>query len=155
MWIRTIVSSTFLVVLGAPGGVLALEPVVAVSPGSEDGARVQDRCPTFIWGDVSGAEGFELVVYRIGDGEGSRIPAERPDGAEVVVRQTFSGAVDSWKASLGDCLERGARYGWSVRAVGSAEPGPWSSPRLFQVTEGPSAAELEDALAVVREYEVV
>lgn len=153
MWIRTVVQLTLLAILGAPAGVLALEPAVAVSPASQTGSRVQDRCPTFIWSDVPGAEGFELVIYRIADdGEVGRLPSESPGAAEVVLRQTFSGGVDSWKPSLGDCLERGTRYAWSVRAVGPDEAGPWSSPGLFQVTEGPSSAELEHALAVVRAH---
>ncbi len=101
---------TFLLLLGFAGVGLASEAPVAVSPGDASKlAVVEARCPTFSWGSVERAKSYELVAYRIGE-EGEK--------ADVVLRQTFPGSVDSWTPSLDLCLERGGRYAWSVRATG-------------------------------------
>lgn len=131
------------VILAGAAAVWATKPPVAVSPGSPTGARIGDTCPTFSWGEVDGARSYELVVYRLG---------EESEEAEPVLRQRFSGSVDSWTPALGRCLERGGRYAWSVRAIGKKGSSEWPAPNLFEVAAGPSAAELETALAVVRSY---
>jgi hypothetical protein len=90
-----------------------------------------------------GAEGYELVVYRVtGDSEDTT----------PVLRQSFSGSVFGWTPSLDRCLDRGGRYAWTVRAVGVKETSEWSTPSLFEVASGPSEAEFEAAMAVVQEY---
>jgi hypothetical protein len=118
------------------------EPVT-VSPGSATGALIEGRCPTFSWGEVEGARSYELVVYRLAEGE---------EEAQPVLRRSFPGSVDGWTPALDSCLERGAEYAWSVRAVGPEEPSDWSAPSLFEVSAGPSEAEFEEALQVVRGY---
>ena len=132
------------------GALLVATPVLAglkpvtVSPGDPSKlVLIESRCPTFSWGQVDGAQGYELVAYRLGEEGEEAIP---------VLRQSLSGAVGSWTPSLGRCLKRAGRYAWSVRAVGSEEASDWSAPSLFQVAAGPSQAEFEQALAVVQSY---
>ncbi len=140
---------TLAVALAAP---LAFPPAAAgntddrpaaVSPGHA--ARilpVDGRCPTFSWGQVPGADGYELVVYRVArDGE----------AAPVVLRAAIDGRAGSWTPAAGRCLEPTRRYAWSVRARRGATTSGWSTPALFEVTAGPSAAELDEALALVRQ----
>lgn len=121
----------------------AADVPVAVSPGSATGALIGDTCPSFSWGEVEGAKSYELVVYRLG-----------ADGEEVqpVLRETFPGSAFSWTPSLDRCLERGDQYAWSVRVLGNETPSEWSPPSLFGVASGPSKAEFEEAVAVVRQY---
>ena len=117
---------------------------VAVSPGSPEGVSlIESRCPTFSWTAVPGAESYELVVYQVGD-EGEE--------AQPVLGETFAGSASSWTPSLDRCVERGGQYAWSVRAVAEKGALEWSSPSLFQVASGPSEAEFEEALLVVRGY---
>jgi len=104
---------------------------------------IGDPCPTFSWGSVEGAKSYELVIYRL---------REEGEEARPVLRQTFAGSVASWTPSLDRCLERGGQYAWSVRATGGGEASEWSSPTLFEVVSGPSEAEFEVAVAVVRSY---
>ena len=118
------------------------EPVT-VSPGSPTGSVIGDTCPTFSWGSVEGAKSYELVVYRVEEGS---------EEARPVLRQSFAGSVASWTPSLDRCLERGGQYAWSVRGVGNGKESEWSPPSLFQVASGPSEAEFEEAVAVVRQY---
>ena len=124
--------------------VIAGSKPVAVSPGDASKlVLIGDTCPTFSWGQVDGARGYELVVYRLGeDGEEAR----------PVLRETFAGSVSGWTPSLSRCLERGGQYAWSVRAVSRRQPSDWSSPSLFEVAAGPSEVEFDAAVAVVRQY---
>ena len=56
-----------ILVLAGAQAVLAATVPVAVSPGSaESVTTIEARCPTFSWGAVEGAKGYELVVYRLG-----------------------------------------------------------------------------------------
>ena len=51
--------------LAASAWASAARPV-AVSPGSTVGTTViSERCPTFSWGAVEGADTYDLVVYRV------------------------------------------------------------------------------------------
>ena len=142
MSVRRVLLVTCSALLVATTGWAGSKPV-AVSPGSSTGALIGDACPTFSWGSVPGAKGYELVLYDVG---------EKREGAEPVLRQTFAGSVASWTPSLERCLERGGQYAWSVRAMDRKEASEWSSPSLFQVASGPSESEFEEALAVVRSY---
>ena len=117
---------------------------VAVSPGDPANVvLVESRCPTFNWGEVEGTQSYELVVYRIG---------EQGKESAPVLQQTIAGAALGWTPPLERCLERGGKYAWTVRAVGVQEASRWSQPSLFQVAAGPSQAEFEEALAIVRAY---
>ena len=130
----------------------AVEPPAAVSPGSETGTPAESSCPVFIWGGEPGVEAWELVVYRVNAGTEGGEPSV-PSGPEESpeLRRRLPGSVNSWTPSLGSCLERGARYAWSVRAAGEGAGSDWSTPRLFRVASGPTAEELERALAAVRD----
>ena len=141
---RRSAAHTVLVLIVLSSAAWAAEPPVAVSPG--DASRLAltgDTCPAFSWGAVSGAEGYELVVYRL---------TEEGEEAPPVLRQTFTGTASSWTPSLDRCLERGGRYAWSVRSVGGKEASEWSALSLFEVASGASEAEFDQALALVRQY---
>lgn len=117
---------------------------VAVSPGHPSKlVRIGDVCPTFSWSQVGRAKGYELVVYRLG---------EEGEEAQPTLRQSFAGSVSSWTPSVDRCLKLARRYAWSVRALGGDEVSAWSAPSLFQVAAGPSQADFEAALQVVRSY---
>jgi hypothetical protein len=92
---------------------------------------------------VDGANGYALVVYRL---------REEGEEAESVLSRHIAGSALSWTPSLEACLERGAQYAWSARAIGKKGPSAWSSPSLFQVASGPSEVEFEEALEIVRSY---
>ena len=92
---------------------------------------------------VEGAQSYELVVYQVG---------ENGEDTKPVLQQTFAGSVSGWTPALDRCLERGGQYAWSVRAEGSKAASDWSPPNLFEVAAGSSEAELEEAVAVVRQY---
>jgi len=132
------------VIPGSASHALAAERPVTVSPGSDSKvALIGDGCPSFSWGAAEGATSYELVVYRL---------AEEGEEAQPVLSETFAGSASSWTPSLDRCLERGGRYAWSVRAVGGKEASEWSALSLFEVASRPSQAELDEALALVRQY---
>jgi hypothetical protein len=138
------VLSTGVCCLLAATALSGASPPLTVSPGNLSKlVLIADPCPTFSWGRVDRAKEYELVVYRLGQQE---------EQAQPVLRQSFAGLVDSWTPSLDRCLERGAQYAWSVRAVGSKEASDWSAASLFEVSAGPSEADFEEALQVVRQY---
>ena len=117
---------------------------VTVSPGTSAGSLIGATCPTFSWGTVGEAKSYELVVYRIGDQE---------EEQEPVLAEAIAGSALAWTPPLDRCLERGRRYAWSIRAVGDEkEISGWSVPSLFEVVAGPSEAEFEEAVTVVRQY---
>jgi len=104
---------------------------------------IENRCPTFSWSGIEGANAYELVVYQLGE------KAEEPN---PLLQRRIPGAALGWTPNLDLCLERGGEYAWSVRAMGKKEASAWSPPSLFQVASGPSEAELEKAVQVVRQY---
>jgi len=141
---RRLILIPVLVSLALAGAALAAQAPVAVSPGDATKvALIRDDCPTFSWGEVEGAKSYDLVVYRLG---------EQNEDEEPVLRRSFPGSVDGWTPALDQCLERGGRYAWSVRAVGGKEASEWSELSLFEVASGPSEEEFEEALQVVRKY---
>ena len=111
------------VALGAAG---ETEPPVALSPGGPTEAVIGNNCPAFIWRAVTGAEFYELVVYTI---------KEDAEEAEIVLRESVPGSVESWTPKLERCLERGEQYAWTVRALGKELATDWSKPSLFEVIE--------------------
>lgn len=121
-------------------GALA-EVAVPVSPGGQGGmATVLGMCPTFHWTTVNGAEAVDLVIYRV--------PEDEAEGApERVLSVTLPGSASGWTPSLGQCLEPGGRYAWSV-GVG----GEWSEARLFEVAARPSTEEVSDALMTLQRF---
>jgi hypothetical protein len=121
----------------------ASEAPLAVSPGGATGASIGETCPTFSWGAVPGAKSYELVVYRLG---------EEYEKEEPVIQQTLPGSASSWTPSLDACLTRGGKFAWSLRVVGEQATSGWSTPSLFEVSAGPSVADLEEALDVVNRY---
>lgn len=137
------------------------EPI-AVSPGMpadrlEVTPTAAGRCPTFSWGAGNwGADSrnasstlatdrrYELAVYRL---------AEDPDGEAVQVLHTeVSGLATSFTPSLDACLDGGAEYAWSIRAVTSRAAGAWSQPLVFAAPRPTDEIDLATALAVVEEH---
>ena len=128
--------------LATHAAALLAEAPIPVSPGVAEEVTVEWRCPTFSWAPAAGAEGQELVVYRLSEEPGAE--------TEAVVRRKLPAAAGSWTPAGDTCLERGARYAWSVRGLGPEAPGEWSTPSLFRVAPEPSVAQLERSLEMAR-----
>jgi hypothetical protein len=144
---------------------ISVVPVLAqgtesVSPGAVDRlAEVEGHCPTFIWGAVSGAQAFELVVYRLPEepqaSDAVEIDLSRSD--EVLYAKVPGGAT-AWQPELAEALGPGGSYVWFVRAVlreevgEVVEAGNWSVGRFFSIPAMPSPMEVEEALSVLRRY---
>lgn len=138
-------AALILSIVGAPARAAA--GPIPVSPGAAGySSRVEGRCPTFSWVPVASASAHELEVFRL-SGEGE--PA-------TVLERVIPGAASSWTPDLGSCFEPGGRYAWTVRAVPREKQtdteAAWSGPHLFEISELPSAAEVEEALAVLGRY---
>jgi hypothetical protein len=117
------------------------EGPLPVSPGGQaEMAVVAGRCPTFHWTAVEGAESVDLVVYRL-------LQEEADGPPEQVLSVALPGSAHGWTPSLGQCLEPGGRYAWSVGVQGA-----WSEASLFEVSAAPSVVEVEEAMAVLRRY---
>lgn len=131
-------------VLSARAQAVGFEAPQPVSPGSlQQAETVAGPCPTFSWGVVHEARGYRIVVYEV--------TAEGVPGDAVLERQ-FGSGVSSWTPALGSGLTPGGRYAWMVGAVSQGGEMLWSEPALFEVPAGPSEADFEEALEVVREY---
>jgi hypothetical protein len=115
----------------------------AVSPGSERGASIGDRCPTFSWSALEGASSYELVVYRLDDLGVEAIP---------VLAERIAGAASSFTPPLDRCLARATPYAWSVRAAVEDGVSSWADPILFTVAAEPPAEELAATLDLVRRH---
>ncbi len=138
----------------------AAEHAEAVSPGAVDRiAEIEGRCPTFIWGGVTGAMASEVVVYRIPE---ASQPPDTIDidltSCEEVLYARVPGGATAWQPDLAQGLDPGESYVWFVRAVlqevqGEVlESGEWSSGRFFRTSPMPSGREVEEALSVLRQY---
>jgi hypothetical protein len=120
-----------------------------VSPGARTvGARVEARCPTFSWAGVEGADGYELAIFSV---------AQAPDAEPVLVTRTsLPERVQTWTPAIGQCLERGGRYAWSVattRGRSDAESAfDWAPVLLFEVDSAPSSDDLEHAIATIQRH---
>lgn len=139
-WLGLIVTMTLLLILSLP---LRAAGPVPVSPGSAMGGEIHDACPTFSWSEVDGARGYELVVYSAGS---------EAEAVQPLVSVRFPERVQSWTPSAQQCLQRGAEYAWSVRALKGRETAEWSEPVLFEVAAAPTVGEVEAAIATLRKY---
>jgi hypothetical protein len=141
--------------LGIPSIAVAIE---GVSPGSADHmVAVHHGCPTFSWEAGADAHLYEIVAYSLHeDGD----PTENQLTAEAEVMYTWvPGGASSWTPSADQCLPRGGRYVWFVRAVTEViddqilEASDWSAGRYFHVPAAPSADEVARAVEVIRRWE--
>jgi hypothetical protein len=123
-------------------------PPLAISPGPSAGSQIASACPTFHWGAVADARVVELIVYKVSE---AATPGESI-ATEPALRTTLPGEARLWAPSHERCLEPGERYAWSVRAHTEDASGAWSEASLFQVAAAPTVAEVEQAMAVLREY---
>jgi hypothetical protein len=115
-----------------------------VSPGGVGAvARVAGACPSFSWGAVEGSRTYELVVYEL---------SATAEGGRPVLTARIPGSALSWTPSLDECLEPGGRYVWFVRSLGSKSAGGWSEGRAFEIEEGPTIAEVVQALRVLERF---
>ena len=134
------------------------DPPAAVSPGFSDRfSMIEDRCPTFSWGEVEGAQFYELVIYSVPAVQTEPViplpgPNEVPIVSEPLQKNRLPGTATTWTPGLSSCLEYSGRYAWSVRAVDAEVDSPWSEARLFQVSNVPSPAQAAEALALLRRY---
>jgi hypothetical protein len=119
----------------APG--VALAPPATVSPGATEGiGAVAERCPTFSWGTVPDAGGYDLAIFDLGsvaDETGADILANAGGEVEPAVRVRLPGTAGSWTPSLDRCLLPGRTYAWFLRASGAAASSGWSTARLFRI----------------------
>jgi len=122
-----------------------------VSPGhSQKTVQIADHCPTFNWGSDVIVSAFELVVYQFSAEETPRsVSAEDVD---PFLRVRLPGSARGWTPSLDHCLETGQSYAWTLRAVAEEGASKWAEPRMFTVSAGPTAAEVEVALDVLNLY---
>ena len=131
-----------------------------VSPGAVDRIdAVESRCPSFYWVGVSGAQAYELVVYRLPDE--SQITDAKETGlspSDEVLYSRVPGGATAWQPRLADGLDPGGSYVWFVRSVFREEAdevieaGDWSAARFFSVPAMPSSMEVEAALDVLRRW---
>ncbi|HUO87073.1 MAG TPA: tail fiber domain-containing protein [Thermoanaerobaculia bacterium] len=105
---------------------------------------VEARCPTFSWSAVSGAAGYELLVYEV-------LPAGDV-GREPLLSVRLPGGAASWTPPGASCLAAGGRYAWTLRVLGREAEGGWAESVLFEVAAAPSLGEVEAALATLRRY---
>lgn len=135
----------FSILLVVPVAARANSAPVPVSPsGGKAVVTVDQRCPTFIWGDFPGAESFELAVYRA-EGDENLI-------ADPVVRVEIPASAHAWVPPVGSCLEPSSKYAWTVRALRADGASEWSEPSVFAVGAQPSFAEVEAALETLHRY---
>jgi len=142
---------------------ISVAPVLAqtpegVSPGAVDRiTEVEGRCPSFYWGGVSGAQAYELVVYRLPN-EPQASGTEEIDlsRSDEVLYAKVPGGATAWQPRLADGLEPGGSDVWFVRAVlreeaeEIVEAGDWSVGKFFSIPAMPSPMEVEEALSVLR-----
>ncbi len=126
---------------------LARDRPLAVSPGSGAGTVIAGACPTFSWGAVTSADGYDLVAYRVPAGASAS-----PEALKELWRVHLPGTVTTWTPPLGRCFAYGESYAWAVRAEVGARAGDWSEPNLFAVAKAPSAEEVRGLIARLRSY---
>jgi hypothetical protein len=150
----------FILIGTLPPAVVFAQGPQSVSPGSEDRVLgIAGRCPTFSWEAVAEADSVELVAYRL-PVEQALVDPLKVDlaNADEAFYTRVPGGATTWTPALDQCLEPGGTYAWFVRAVVAREAedesagSGWSAPRFFAVSSQPSAAELEEALNVLRRY---
>ena len=157
---RTAVSSFLTVTLAIIVAPAFAEMPDGVSPGAVDRiAEIEGRCPTFIWGSVPGAAFHELIGYRLSESSDVSDPSKIDlANADQVLYAKVAGSAPAWEPELAECLTPGGNYVWFVRAVYLEEDGEvteaseWSYGRYFSISSTPSAAEVEEALRVLRRY---
>lgn len=115
----------------------------AVSPGSATVASpLAVSCPTFSWGGVADATGYELVVYRVTEnGE-----------LETQLQVRVPGDARAWTPSASQCPPAGSSYAWAVRAQREEGASAWSEGLMFESASRPTEDDVREALRVLREY---
>lgn len=111
----------------------ALDRPITVSPGDVAVVRTAPAlCPTFSWGGVERARGYELAIYQMEPGAaGEAMLGRRPTvGTEV------PGSARSWTPSADRCLQPATRYVWFVRGLGTgSKVSEWSRGGMFRTPE--------------------
>ncbi len=135
-----LVGAAVVILTTAAGTAATAGPPAAGSPGGTTSVtRIATPCPTFSWGHSGATRAYELSIHHL-------------DDEEEALRRTLPGSASSWTPDLGDCLEPGGRYAWTIRATGDDGASAWSEPRLFEVAAGADPEDIAAALAIVRDY---
>ncbi len=99
---------------------------VAISPGSGAGVGViENRCPTFSWAGVAGAQKYRVVVFGV-EGEGTLT-------SKPVLSEDIAGGGLSWTPGVAQGLADGSNYAWCVGAMDAGGVWVWSETRRFRV----------------------
>jgi len=131
-------SITALLISGVALSLAASEPTT-LSPGETDRYAVSENpCPLFSWAATDEAEDYELRI----------MPAEADKGNTPVFQVRLPGGSRAWQPPLGNCLEYGGKYNWSIRELS----GSWGRPLLFQIVQQPSAAAVSNATEVLETW---
>lgn len=116
-------------------------PGITVSPGGlAESSQISDDCPTFSWGQFTGAQSYEVVVFESGAGEHDDYQSYIESSQPAVQVQIAAPAL-SWTPASDQCLEPGRHYVWFVRAAGVEGKGSWSQGRKFEVDPNNSLLE--------------
>ncbi len=115
---------------------LEMPQAIGVSPGGIEAPNwLADPCPTFSWGSVPGAVGYELAIFWARDDGGLGYDEQAALGDSVFKSHITAPAL-SWTPDGEGCLDEGGSYVWFVRAFGETGVGPWSLGRQFEVDFG-------------------
>lgn len=107
--------------------------------------QLEFECPTFSWSSVNDAEGYDLVVFSV-EGDGA---FQKPE-TRLVIAKAFDPSTTSWTPMSDECLAAGRVYAWVMRVRGEHLSAEWSLPRYFEVSGGPSSAEIAGARSAVQ-----
>ncbi|WP_457666325.1 hypothetical protein [Thiolapillus sp.] len=106
----------------------------SASPGHlQEATLISNPCPTFSWGQVKNADGYELVVFSVLDTvqSGRNAFEEYAEQQEPIVQTVIPTKAFSWTPANEQCLGDGARYVWFVRGTGEEASAEWSPGRYF------------------------
>ena len=110
-----------------------------ISPGnSQSRVYVSECCPTFSWGPVEGADGYEIAVFVIRDPE-QIVPETLYDEllqiSEPGLTIKIQAPALSWTPTKEQGFISGQTYAWHIRSLKQYGPGEWSPAAFFKVPE--------------------
>lgn len=113
-----------------------MAPALSVSPGGiEAPTWLSDPCPTFSWGSVPQASGYELAVFPLLDSNGGSYREQSNQGKRTLDARIAAPSL-SWTPGGDHCLNEEGRYVWFVRATTADSEGDWSEGRHFELDLG-------------------
>ena len=116
----------------------------AISPGMVDRFSTSaNTCPLFTWAAVDNTESFELRIIPISSGTSSKLT-----GKQAAYQVHLPGGARAWQPPLGQCLEYGGKFTWSIRDTSMV----WSEAMKFQIVQQPGADAIEQATEVLETW---